>query len=142
MSPKNKWGPKITAIKEAQDLNKLKIDNLLGKLLGHEIHLKEDKRESSKKGIALKAIQENCTSEEEEFNGNDEERFSLIIRGLNKMGLKKKFNQQRFNSKGSMLNINESSKGKFFHKDNSNVSSFYGCGMPGHLLKDCPLISA
>ena len=40
-----------------------------------------------------------------------------------------------------MLKRNEKlSKGKFFHKDNTNVSSCYGCGMPGHLLKDCPLI--
>ena len=31
-------------------------------------------------------------------------------------------------------------KGKFFNKDNTNVSSCYDCGMSGHLLKDCPLI--
>ena len=139
--PKSKWGPKVTAIEEAQDLKKLELDDLLGKLLTHEIHLKEDDGESSKKGIALKAIQEDCTSEEEEPNGNDDEAFSLIVRGLNKMGLKKKFNQRGFNSKGPSLKRNEKfSKGKFSHKDNTNVSSCYGCGMPGHLLKDCQLI--
>jgi len=59
------------------------------------------------------------------------------------MGLKKKLNQRGLNSKGSTLKRNEKfPKGKFFHKDNTNVSSRYGCGMPGHLLKDCPLISA
>jgi len=56
------------------------------------------------------------------------------------MGLKKKFNQRGFDSKGSTLKRNEKLKGKFFNKDNTNVSSCYGCGMPGHLLKDCPLI--
>jgi len=91
--PKNKLGPKVTAVEEAQDLKKLELDDLLGKLLTHEIHLKKDEGESSKKGIALKVTQEDSTSEEEETNDNDEEAFSLIIRGLNKMGLKKKFNQ-------------------------------------------------
>jgi len=55
-SPKNKWGPKVTAIEEARSLKKLKLDDLLGKLLTHEIHLKEGKEEGSTKGIALKAI--------------------------------------------------------------------------------------
>ena len=86
--PNNKWGPKVTAIEEAQDLKKLELDDPLGKLLTHEIHLKEDDWESSKKGIALKAIQEDCTADEEEPNDNDDEAFSLIVQGLNKMGLK------------------------------------------------------
>jgi len=45
---KNKWGPKVTAIEEAQDLKKLELDDLLGKLLTHEIHLKADECESSR----------------------------------------------------------------------------------------------
>jgi len=97
--PKNKWGPKITAIEEAQDLKKLELDNFLGRLLTYEIHLKEDEGESSKKGIALKAIQEDCTSEEEESNDKDDEAFLLIIRGLNKMGLKKKIQSTRIKLK-------------------------------------------
>jgi len=95
--PKNKWGPKVTAIEEAQDLKKLELDDLMGKLLIHDIHLKEDEVESSKKGIALKVAQEDSTSEEEETNDNDEEASSLI--------------------------------------DNTNISSCYGCGMPGHLVE-------
>jgi len=115
--PKNKWGPKVTVIKEAQDLKKVELDDLLGKLLTHEIHLKEDDGESLKKGIALKAIQEDCTSEEGEFKDNDEETFLLIVWSLNKIGLKKKFNQPGFNSKRSTLKRNEKfSKGKFFIK--------------------------
>jgi len=34
--PKNKWGPKVTAIEEAQNLKKLALDDLLRKLLTHE----------------------------------------------------------------------------------------------------------
>ena len=30
--PKNKWGPKVTAIEEAQNLKTLPLDDLLGKL--------------------------------------------------------------------------------------------------------------
>ena len=36
---KSKWGPKVTAIEEGQDLKTLALDDLLGKLLTHEIHL-------------------------------------------------------------------------------------------------------
>jgi len=46
--PKNKWGLKVTTIEEAQNLKKLELNDMLEKLLTHEIHLKEDKRESSK----------------------------------------------------------------------------------------------
>jgi len=53
--PKNKWGPKVTAIEEAQDLKTLALDDLLGKLLTHEIHLKEDDEEvQPKTGVAFK----------------------------------------------------------------------------------------
>jgi len=34
------------AIKEAQDLKTLALDDLLRKLLTHEIHLKEDEKEA------------------------------------------------------------------------------------------------
>ena len=47
--PKNKWGPKVTVIEEAQNLKKLQLDDLQGKLRTHEIHIKEDEGESSKK---------------------------------------------------------------------------------------------
>ena len=91
--PKNKWGPKVMAIEEAQDIKKLELDDLLGKLLTHEVHLKEGDGESSKKGVALKASKEECPSEDEDPDSDDVEAFSLIVRGLNKMGMKKRFNQ-------------------------------------------------
>ena len=74
--PKNKWGSKVTAIEEAQDLKKLEPDDLLGKFLTDEIHLKEDEDESSRKGIVLKVSKEDCTSDEEE--PNDDDAFSLL----------------------------------------------------------------
>jgi len=53
---------------EAHDPKKLELDDLLQKLLTHKIHLKKDEGESSKRGIALKASKEDCTSNEEDPN--------------------------------------------------------------------------
>ena len=89
--------PKVTTIEEAQDLKKFELDELLGKLLTHETHLKEDERESLKKGIALKATKDYCSSDEEEPNDNDTRTFSWIIRDLNKIVQKKKLNQRGLN---------------------------------------------
>ena len=47
--PKNKWGPIVIASEEVQDLNKIELGDLPGKLLKHEIYFKEDKGESSMK---------------------------------------------------------------------------------------------
>jgi len=80
--PKNKWGLKVIAIEETQDLKKLELDDLLGKLLTHEIHLREDEGENSKKGIALKASKEDYTFDMEEPNENDKEAFSLVVQVL------------------------------------------------------------
>ena len=53
--PKSKWGPKVTAIEEAQYLKTLGFHDLLGKLLIHKIHLKEDEEEAQpKRGVAFK----------------------------------------------------------------------------------------
>ena len=52
--PKKKWGTKVTTVEEEQDLKKLELDDLLGKLLTYEIHLQEDEGESSRKGTTLK----------------------------------------------------------------------------------------
>jgi len=88
--------------------------------------------------MALKASKKHCSSDEEEPEDNDEEAFSLIVRGLNKVGLRKKFNHKSFNQKGSTFKRNE--KGKSYNKNETNVSACYGCGVPGHMLKDCPLL--
>ena len=66
--PKNNWGPGVTTIKQAQDFKKLKLGDRLRKLLKHQIHLKEDEGESSRKGIALKAIKEYCTSDNKKIH--------------------------------------------------------------------------
>jgi len=80
-----------------------------------------------------------CASDEEE--PNDDDKFSLIVRCLNKMGLKKRFNQRGSNQRGQPFRRNDKmSKGKFINKDNPNTNSCYGCGMIDQLLKDSPLL--
>jgi len=70
--PKNKWGPKVVVIEEAQDLKTLALDDLLGKLLTHEIHLKEDEEEvQPKRGVAFKTTKEELQSSEDESTESD-----------------------------------------------------------------------
>ena len=42
---RSKWGPKVMAIEEAQDLKTLKLDDVVEKFLTHVIHLKEENEE-------------------------------------------------------------------------------------------------
>ena len=84
--PKNKWGPKVTTIEEAQDLKTLVLDDLLGKFLTHEIHLREDEEEvQPKRGVAFKTIKEELQSSKDESIESDEDSMAMIARGLKKM---------------------------------------------------------
>ncbi|EOY03183.1 Uncharacterized protein TCM_017784 [Theobroma cacao] len=55
------WKPKVTAIREAKDLNIITLDEIYGSFLTHELELKEEEKEDrreakeKKKSIALKA---------------------------------------------------------------------------------------
>ncbi|WRX14564.1 hypothetical protein QQP08_007051 [Theobroma cacao] len=78
------WKPKVTAIREAKDLNVITLDEICGSLLTHELELKEEKEEDrrevkeKKKNIALKA---NILEEElEELSCDDDEELALVIR--------------------------------------------------------------
>ena len=58
--PKKDWESRVTSIEEAQDLATLSIDVVIGKLLTHELTIKQRgeeqvEKEEKKKGIALKA---------------------------------------------------------------------------------------
>jgi len=100
--PKNKWGPKVTTIEEAQDLKRLAVDNLLAKLLAHEIHLKEDEEETqTKKGVAFKTTSEEHYSSEEESSEEDKDSMAMTPRGLKKMFKSKTFDPKKVHKKGS-----------------------------------------
>ena len=125
--PKNKWGPKVTAIEEAQNLKTLALDDLLGKLMTHEIHLEEDEEEKetqSKKGVAFKTGSEDAISLEEESSEEDEDTMATIAKGLKKMFKSKKFDPKKFYKKGSSSSKMEKlSKGTKFlnNKNDSNL---------------------
>jgi len=56
----------VTAIEEAKDLKTLALDDLLGKLLTHEIHLKEDQEEvQPRRGVAFRTTKEELQSSED-----------------------------------------------------------------------------
>ena len=100
--PKNKWGPKVNAIKEAQDLKTLALDDLLGKLLTHEIHLKEDEEGvQPKRRLALKTMNEELQSSEDESTYSDEDSMSIIVRVLKKMFKSRRFDPKKFHKKRS-----------------------------------------
>jgi len=61
---------------------------------------------------------------------NDKDAVSLIVQGLNKMGLKKRLNQRGFIQRGTTFRRNgKMSKGKFINKDNPNTNPCYDCGV-------------
>ena len=139
--PKNKWGPKVTAIEEAQDLKTLALDDLLGKLLTHEIHLKEDEEEvQPKRGVAFKTTKEELQSSEDESTESDEDSMAMIAAGHKKMFKSRRFDPKKFYKKGSPSK--KTSKGNKFsaNKNETDLGPCFGCRLPGHMVKDCPII--
>ncbi|XP_038697186.1 uncharacterized protein LOC119994770 [Tripterygium wilfordii] len=63
------WKDKVTAIQEAKDLQTLKLEELIGSLMTHEIELKKYEEEDEtprRKGIALAANSDSSSDEDEE----------------------------------------------------------------------------
>jgi len=139
--PKNKWGPKVTAIEEVQDLKTLALDDLLGKLLTHEIHLKEDEEEvQPKRGVAFKTTKEELQSSEDESTKSDEDLMAMIARGLKKMFKSRRFDPKNFYKKGSSSKKNSKGNKLSANKNETDLGPCFGCGLPGHMVKDCPII--
>ena len=76
--PKNKWGPKVTAIEESEHLKKLILDDLLWKILTHEIYLKEDEEETqTNRVVAFKTSNEELYSSKDESSKGDEDSMAV-----------------------------------------------------------------
>jgi len=62
------WEAKVTAIKEAKDMNKITLDELVGNLQTYELRRNSQQKEETKKdrGIALKVIEEDNSDLDEE----------------------------------------------------------------------------
>ncbi|KAL4383915.1 hypothetical protein GQ457_15G012320 [Hibiscus cannabinus] len=127
------WDSKKTAIIEAKNLKTLKLDELMGSLLTHELmnqgkrdeeKKKEEKKEIEKKkiGIALKASLESDSSDED-----DEEMAFLAKRFTRFM---KSNRGRKFLRKGEFKNKNR--------EEEKDQLICYECKKPGHIRTECP----
>ncbi|GMI86605.1 hypothetical protein HRI_002329800 [Hibiscus trionum] len=121
------WDSKKTAIIEAKDLKTLKLDELIGSLLTHEMMSKgkeEKKKEVEKKkfGIALKASKEDIDS-----SGDDEDKEMAMFA--------KRFKRFMRSNKGRRFQREEG-----FKNDNKVKDPIicYECNKSGHIKFDCP----
>ena len=142
------WQPKVTAIKESQNLNTLGITTIFGKLKEHEndiIRLKsseEDLKKKDKKSIALNANSSMAiSSEQDESESNDdslnEEEMGLFVRRCNHY-IKK--NGLKHNDK-NLVNFRKASlKSKESDKEEKVVIGF-GFGKIGHFKSECPKLT-
>ena len=93
--PKKYWESKVTSIEEAQDLANLQTDVLIGKLLTHELTIKQRgeeqiEKEDKRKTIALKASQEASVEDPNEGSSDDDVKIAMLTKNFNRF-LKRKF---------------------------------------------------
>ena len=108
--PKKDWVSRVTLIEEAQDLSTLSTDVLIGKLLTHELTIKQrgeeqEKKEEKKKSIALKASQNDSEAENLEDSSDKDGKISMLIRNF------KKFLRKQHTSRTRDFNKNYEGEG-------------------------------
>ncbi|XP_021759157.1 uncharacterized protein LOC110724067 [Chenopodium quinoa] len=108
-----RWRSKVTAMQEAKDFTKFNMEQLVGSLMTHELHLSSNNESSRSKSLALKAQD----SEESEV---DEEEMAMLVRKFKKMMNNKKFERNK----------------KFTSSRNTTC---FRCGSKDHFIKDCPV---
>ncbi|CAM8905336.1 unnamed protein product [Rhodiola kirilowii] len=84
-----RFAMKVTAIEEAQDITKMRLDKLMGSLRTYEMNFPEDMQAKRAKGVALKAV---VTKDQTEVDDVSEQlammakNFERIIKKLNRSG--------------------------------------------------------
>ena len=110
----------------------------------HEIHLKEDEEETQPKTrVTFKTTSEEYYSSEDECSEEDEDFMAMIARGLKKIFKSKTFDPKKFYKKRfSLKKKDKSSKGNKLsnNKNESNLGPCFSCDLPGHVMKDWPII--
>ncbi|WJX24389.1 25S rRNA (cytosine(2870)-C(5))-methyltransferase [Trifolium repens] len=143
----SRWRPKVTAIQEAKDLDKLGLEELISSLMSHEIELSSDEPQKKLKSVALPSISVSSKalkakvveSEAEESSidnqeeGSDDDFFALLSKNFQKWSLRKgkNFQGRGFGSR------NNTSKDK---KD--DTKNYFNCHKPGHFMADCPELNS
>ena len=87
--PKKDWESQVISIEEAQDLSTLSTDMLIGKLLTHELTIKQrgeerEEKEEKKKNIALKASQNDSEAENLEDSSDEDGKIAMLTRNFKK----------------------------------------------------------
>ncbi|GKV32437.1 hypothetical protein SLEP1_g41046 [Rubroshorea leprosula] len=129
--PKN-WEAKKTAIEESKDLNTLKLEDLIGKLMTYEIEVQVDggvevvEKKKKKKNAAFKASNQKEESEDDASNdesSNEEDITKLISKEV------KRFMKKNIKSKLAKRDEGESTK---------RSVKCYECNKMGHYKNECP----
>ena len=131
--PKKDWESKVTSIEEAQDLANLQTDVLIGKLLTHELTIKQrseeqPEREENRKAIALKVSQETSDSEPNEGSSDDDVEIAMLTKNFNR------FLKIKLPSRSKNFSKKYEGEGKMKTKE----VTFYECKKSGHIKSEYP----
>ncbi|MQM20482.1 hypothetical protein Taro_053503 [Colocasia esculenta] len=89
------WTPKVTSIEEANDLQRMSLEKLIGSLMAHEINMERLGESSCKKkhSNALKATEDTSKgeSESDKSNASSEDEEAFLFRRLQCILAKKKY---------------------------------------------------
>ena len=105
---------------------------LIGKLLTHELSIKQRgeeqvEKEDKRKKIALKASQE-ANDEESNEGSFDDDKISMLTKNFNR------FLKRKFPSKSKHFNKKYEGEGKMKTKE----VTCYECKKPSHIKSECP----
>jgi len=139
------WQPKVTAIKESQNLNALSMITLFGKLKEHEHEINRfklsevDSKKKERKLIALNTTSSISTSsakndDESDDDGINEEEMSMFVRRYNRYI---KRNGLKHNDR-NLVNFRKASMKERESNNDKKMVSCYGCGKVGHYKNVCP----
>jgi hypothetical protein len=131
-----RFAMKVTAIEEAQDICKMKVDELIGSLQTFEMGLCEDADRKNKSIAFVSNTEEKSEEGNSGGNGSISEAIAMLGRQFNKF-IKKVDQQCRPNVK----NIPSDIKKRSTHKEKANQGKgiqCHGCEGYGHIKAECP----
>jgi len=118
------WDLKTLAIEEANDISKLKIEELIGNLMSYEVQVqgRKDSKSAEKKSIAFNALMD-----ESDSSDGDEE-IAFMTRNFRRFLKYRKTNNFKRNNQRNPGN----------HSEGLNNVRCYNCDEYGHYKRECP----